>query len=201
MIIYGNEQGELMYAPVAAYLEKYSDSTVVWDAVSTRIGWAVVFCGKEGVVAVRLARDVSIAVAEILKESNRIGLIRVGGEGSPIMPVMELVAGMVEGIDSDVLLPLDVQGTEFQCDVWEVVRGIPKGATMTYGDVAKEMGSPDAARAVGSACAANSIALVIPCHRVIPSGDSAGVSGYRWGWEAKRHLLDAEGAFSSKVTA
>jgi AraC family transcriptional regulator of adaptative response/methylated-DNA-[protein]-cysteine methyltransferase len=87
-------------------------------------------------------------------------------------------------------LPLDVRGTAFQERVWQALRAIPTGATATYAEIAARIGSPGAARAVGQACAANPLAVAIPCHRVVKrDGD---LSGYRWGVERKRALLARE---------
>jgi O-6-methylguanine DNA methyltransferase len=93
-----------------------------------------------------------------------------------------------EGID----LALDMRGTPFQRRVWDALRAIPVGTTVTYTELARRIGGPRWARAVASACAANPIALAIPCHRVIRS--NGGLSGYRWGVERKRMLLDNEAA-------
>ena len=87
-------------------------------------------------------------------------------------------------------LPLDIRGTTFQRRVWEALRAIPAGETASYAEIAQRVGSPHAVRAVASACAANKIAVAIPCHRVIAA--DGGLSGYRWGVERKRRLLERE---------
>ena len=87
-------------------------------------------------------------------------------------------------------LPLDVRGTAFQQRVWRVLQAIPAGQTASYAEVAQRIGSPRAVRAVARACAANGLAVAIPCHRVVKS-DGA-LSGYRWGVERKRALLARE---------
>jgi O-6-methylguanine DNA methyltransferase len=92
------------------------------------------------------------------------------------------------GIDADT--PLDLHGTPWQLRVWAALREIPPGETVTYGELARRLGRPHAARAVGAACAANPVAVLVPCHRVVPS--SGGLGGYRWGVERKRRLLDLE---------
>jgi AraC family transcriptional regulator of adaptative response/methylated-DNA-[protein]-cysteine methyltransferase len=86
--------------------------------------------------------------------------------------------------------PPGVKGTPFQRAVWKAVCAIPEGRTASYGEIARSVGSPGAARAVANACAANALALVIPCHRVVPAGGGAG--GYRWGAALKARLLAAE---------
>ena len=87
-------------------------------------------------------------------------------------------------------LPLDIRGTAFQQQVWRALQKIPAGRTRSYAEVARSIGRPDAMRAVGSACGANPVALVVPCHRVVQTG--GGLGGYRWGVERKRELLEAE---------
>ena len=89
-------------------------------------------------------------------------------------------------------MPLDVRATAFQRQVWEQLRAIPYGETVSYADIAKSLGKPGAVRAVGRACATNPVALVIPCHRVVREDKSLG--GYRWGLERKQKLLDLEHA-------
>ena len=89
-------------------------------------------------------------------------------------------------------IPLDLRGTPFQRAVWTALREIPPGRTATYGEVAIRVGRPGAARAVARACAANPVALLVPCHRVVPAAGGSG--GWRWGAARKRALLAAEGA-------
>ncbi len=88
------------------------------------------------------------------------------------------------------VLALDMRGTPFQRRVWHTLRAIPVGTTMTYSELARRIGAPKSARAVASACASNAIALAIPCHRVVRSNGA--LSGYRWGVERKRLLLNNE---------
>jgi AraC family transcriptional regulator, regulatory protein of adaptative response / methylated-DNA-[protein]-cysteine methyltransferase len=108
---------------------------------------------------------------------------------------------IVRGVDRavSVTVPLDIRGTAFQERVWRALRSIPFGATKTYAQIAREVGAPNAARAVAAACAGNSLAVVVPCHRVVRS-DGA-LSGYRWGVERKQKLLSAEKSARPKVGA
>jgi AraC family transcriptional regulator of adaptative response/methylated-DNA-[protein]-cysteine methyltransferase len=103
--------------------------------------------------------------------------------------VEEVVAAMGESPRA-AKLPLDVRATAFQQRVWRQLRAIPRGETRTYTEIAEEIGSPKSVRAVAGACASNKLAVVIPCHRVV--GKSGSLTGYRWGVERKRLLLDAE---------
>lgn len=102
------------------------------------------------------------------------------------------VVGTIDGRRPWLDAPLDFQGTPFQRRVWERLCAIPVGATATYSSLARELGDPDALRAVAGACAANPLAVIIPCHRVLRS--DGGLGGYRWGIERKRALLLREGA-------
>jgi len=87
-------------------------------------------------------------------------------------------------------VPLDLRGTTFQLRVWQALRAIPRGETRSYSELARELGEPKATRAVARACAMNRVAVVVPCHRVV--GASGSLTGYRWGVERKRALLEAE---------
>lgn len=100
------------------------------------------------------------------------------------------VIGFVEAPEIGLNLPLDIRGTAFQQRVWQALRTIPVGTTVSYSDIAKQIGHPKAVRAVAGACAANMLAVAIPCHRVVRN-DGA-LSGYRWGIARKRQLLDKE---------
>jgi AraC family transcriptional regulator of adaptative response/methylated-DNA-[protein]-cysteine methyltransferase len=102
------------------------------------------------------------------------------------------VAGFVETPRRGLDLPLDPRGTAFQRRVWRELRGIPAGQTASYADIARRIGAPRAVRAVAQACAANAIAVAIPCHRVVRTDGT--LSGYRWGVERKNALLQREAA-------
>jgi len=103
------------------------------------------------------------------------------------------ITRLIETPDAGLDLPLDMRhGTPFQQRVWQALRAIPCGATTTYTALARRLGRPNGARAVATACAANAIALGIPCHRVVRADGTP--SGYRWGIERKRALLDKEAA-------
>ncbi|MBI4768836.1 MAG: methylated-DNA--[protein]-cysteine S-methyltransferase [Chloroflexi bacterium] len=104
----------------------------------------------------------------------------------------EAIVRHLEGRGPHPDLPLDVQGTAFQWQVWHALRQIPPGQTRTYGEIAAGIEKPGAARAVARACASNPVAVVIPCHRVV--GADGTLTGYRWGLERKRALLDNEAA-------
>ena len=105
---------------------------------------------------------------------------------------MAQVVGFVEAPRLGLNLPLDVRGTAFQERVWKVLQEVPVGATVSYAEVALRIGTPKSVRAVAAACAANKLAVAIPCHRVVRNDGS--LSGYAWGVDRKRILLDREAA-------
>ena len=100
------------------------------------------------------------------------------------------LAAMIDRPESDADLTLDLQGSDFECRVWNALREVPVGTTTTYGEIAARLGVPRQAREVGEACAANKLAVVVPCHRVVKKDGS--ISGYRWGVRRKRKLLERE---------
>ncbi len=104
---------------------------------------------------------------------------------------VEAAINDVQGSANDAAqMPLDLRGTAFQLRVWQALRRIPRGETRSYSQLARELGNAAATRAVARACALNRVALVVPCHRVV--GASGSLTGYRWGVDRKRQLLDAE---------
>jgi AraC family transcriptional regulator of adaptative response/methylated-DNA-[protein]-cysteine methyltransferase len=113
----------------------------------------------------------------------------VGGDAAFERTVAQVV-GLVEEPRAGLSLSLDIRGTAFQQRVWEALREIPVGTTASYAEVAGRIGRPEAVRAVAQACGANALAVAIPCHRVVRTDGS--LSGYRWGVERKRRLLDRE---------
>jgi AraC family transcriptional regulator of adaptative response/methylated-DNA-[protein]-cysteine methyltransferase len=100
------------------------------------------------------------------------------------------LAVMIDRPENDAGLTLDLQGSDFECRVWNALREIPAGTTTTYGEIATRLGVPRQSREVGEACAANKLAVVVPCHRVVKKDGS--ISGYRWGVRRKRKLLERE---------
>lgn len=106
--------------------------------------------------------------------------------------VLDTLAAVIDNPATDPGLPLDPRGTDYQIRVWEALRTVPAGRTTSYGEIAARLGAPREAREVGEACAANTIAILIPCHRVVKKDGS--LSGYRWGFRRKRQLIAREQA-------
>ena len=151
------------------------------------LGSILVAASAKGVCAILLGDDPDALVRDLQDRFPRAHLL--GGDQAFEQLVARAV-GLVEAPGLGVELPLDVRGTAFQQRVWEALRKIPAGSTASYAEVAKQIGAPKAVRAVAQACAANTLAVAIPCHRVVRN-DGA-LSGYRWGVERKRALLDRE---------
>lgn len=151
------------------------------------LGAILVAATKRGVCSILLGDDPNTLVREFQDRFPRANLI--GGDADFERLVAEVV-GFVEAPKLGLNLPLDVRGTAFQQRVWQALREIPFGLTVSYADVARRIGAPKAVRAVAGACAANILAVAIPCHRVVRI--DGGLSGYRWGVERKRALIERE---------
>jgi len=151
------------------------------------LGSILVAASDQGVCAVSLGDDPNKLVQQLQDCFPKAQL--VGGD-KKFERVVAKVVGIVEAPKVGLNLPLDVRGTAFQRRVWKALRAIPAGSTVSYARIAKRIGSPKAVRAVAGACAANMIAVAIPCHRVLRTDGR--LSGYRWGVERKRSLLERE---------
>lgn len=151
------------------------------------LGSILVAKSDRGVCAILMGNDPDQLVRDLQDKFPRANLI--GGDGD-FEQLVAKVVGFVEAPLMGLDLPLDVRGTAFQQRVWQVLREIPAGSTANYTDIAKQIGSPKSVRAVAQACGANMLAVAIPCHRVVRN-DGA-LSGYRWGVERKRALLNRE---------
>ncbi|MCC7250758.1 bifunctional DNA-binding transcriptional regulator/O6-methylguanine-DNA methyltransferase Ada [Hyphomicrobium sp.] len=151
------------------------------------LGAILVAATARGIAAILLGDDPDALVRDLEERFPKAVLIGVDQEfEDTVAKVVAFVEAPGTGLD----LPLDVQGTAFQHRVWEALRQIPPGTTVTYAELADRIGKPAAVRAVASACAANRIAVAIPCHRVVRTGGA--LSGYRWGVARKRTLIERE---------
>jgi AraC family transcriptional regulator of adaptative response/methylated-DNA-[protein]-cysteine methyltransferase len=164
-----------------------SGETIRFALGECSLGSILVASTEKGVCAIALGDDPDALVRDLQDRFPKAQLI--GGD-SDFEQLVARVVGYVETPSLGLDLPLDVRGTAFQQRVWQALQEIPAGKTASYAQVAARVGSPKAVRAVAQACASNAIALVIPCHRVIRN-DGA-LSGYRWGVERKRVLLERE---------
>jgi AraC family transcriptional regulator of adaptative response/methylated-DNA-[protein]-cysteine methyltransferase len=151
------------------------------------LGSVLVAATDTGVCAIALGNDPDALLRDLQDRFPNASL--VGGDAA-FESLVARVVGMVESPAAAIDLPLDVRGTAFQQRVWDALRKIPAGSTASYADIARQIGRPTAVRAVAHACGANPVAVAIPCHRVVRT-DGA-LSGYRWGVERKRALLERE---------
>ena len=153
------------------------------------LGPILVASSRKGVVAILLGDDAEELVHDL---QDRFPKARLIGADRDYEAMVARVVGCVEAPEIGLDLPLDIRGTAFQQRVWQALQDIPAGQTVCYAELAQRIGAPSAVRAVAGACAANKIAVAIPCHRVIRNDGST--SGYAWGVERKRALLDREAA-------
>lgn len=151
------------------------------------LGAVLVAATDKGVTAIQFGDDPEALVRGL---QDRFPKARLTGGDKDFEALVAKVVGLVESPRDGAELPLDISGTAFQQRVWQALRAIPPGTTASYAEIAARIGMPKAVRAVAQACAANEIALAIPCHRVVRT-DGA-LSGYRWGVERKRALLERE---------
>ena len=153
------------------------------------LGAILVASSTQGVAAILLGDDPEALLRDLQDRFPKAQLL--GGDAAYERLVAQVV-GLVEAPARGLSLPLDVRGTAFQQRVWQALREIPPGETATYSGIARKIGAPGAVRAVAGACAANAIAVAIPCHRVVRNDGS--LSGYRWGIDRKRALIAREAA-------
>ena len=163
------------------------DARIEFAIGQSSLGAILVARSQRGVCAISLGDDPDALLRELQDRFPRAELI--GGDAGFERLVAQVV-GLIEQPGIGIDLPLDVRGTAFQQRVWDALRKIPAGETESYTQIAQRIGSPKSARAVAQACASNTLAVAIPCHRVVRS-DGA-LSGYRWGVERKRELLARE---------
>ncbi|HEY6867695.1 MAG TPA: bifunctional DNA-binding transcriptional regulator/O6-methylguanine-DNA methyltransferase Ada [Candidatus Eisenbacteria bacterium] len=184
--VYARAHAELGMTP-AAFRRGGRGVAVAYALARSPLGWILVATTTRGVCAVRLGDSAAGLAAGLRRELPAAALRR---DDARLAPIVRRVLAGVDGGRPDPRLPLDIRATAFQRRVWQALRAIPRGETRTYAQIARAVGRPGAARAVGSACARNPVALVIPCHRAV-RGDG-GLGGYAWGIERKRRLLERE---------
>ena len=153
------------------------------------LGVVLVAATQRGVCAILFGDEAATLLADL---QARFPHARLQPADAAFDAWVTQVVAHIEAPAEALALPLDIQGTVFQRRVWEVLRSIPAGSTLSYRDVAARLGEPGAVRAVATACAANKLAVAIPCHRVVAAGGA--LAGYRWGVQRKRALLKLEAA-------
>jgi AraC family transcriptional regulator of adaptative response/methylated-DNA-[protein]-cysteine methyltransferase len=182
--------------PPATFRSGGAGASIRFAVGQCDLGAILVAATSDGVCAISIGDDAEALVRELQDRFPRAAL--AGGDPA-FNRWMASVVGFVQAPRRGLDLPLDVRGTVFQQRVWQALRDVPPGATTTYTELARRLRMPRAQRAVARACAANPVALAIPCHRVIRlDGDPA---GYRWGVERKRALLARESAGTEDTEA
>jgi AraC family transcriptional regulator of adaptative response/methylated-DNA-[protein]-cysteine methyltransferase len=171
----------------AKYQKGGVGETIGYCIVHTSFDWLLVAATEKGLCAVRLG-DTEQELLDTLR--SEFPSARLSLDAGHLKDYLVSILAYLDGQPLSMELPLDVQATAFQLQVWEALRRIPYGQTRSYSQVADALGKPEAVRAVARACATNPVGLVVPCHRVIGKGGK--LSGYRWGLSRKQKLLQME---------
>jgi AraC family transcriptional regulator of adaptative response/methylated-DNA-[protein]-cysteine methyltransferase len=169
------------------YRAKGKGQSIAYCSFSTPLGTVLVAATARGVCTIKLGGDAATLRKLLAEEFSEAELVEDAGS---MKGVREKILGFVAGDQSLAKVPVDVRGTVFQRKVWDELRRIPAGETRTYQQIARAVGAPLAVRAVGSACGANPVALLVPCHRAVRT--DGGLGGYAWGLSRKKRLLDLE---------
>lgn len=181
--------GQLLGMSPAAYRRGAPGETIRFSVAESSLGPLVVAATKAGVCLIAFGEPGIDPAAEV---SRRFPKADVEPAPDDDREWVRAVVGLVDApaTAAAAALPLDIRGTAFQQQVWSALLRIPPGSTVTYAQLASAIGRPTATRAVAQACGANPLAVVVPCHRVV--GSDGSLTGYRWGVERKRSLLDSE---------
>ncbi|MDO8698651.1 MAG: bifunctional DNA-binding transcriptional regulator/O6-methylguanine-DNA methyltransferase Ada [Pseudomonas sp.] len=181
------EAGEVLGMSAKRYRAGGANTRIRFAVGQCSLGAILVASSERGVCAILMGDGPDELLDDLQRRFPRAELL--GGD-QDFEQQMATVVGFVEAPQLGLDLPLDVRGTLFQQRVWQALREIPVGTTVSYSGLAQLIGAPKSARAVAQACAANALAVAIPCHRVVRN--DGGLSGYRWGIERKRALLERE---------
>ena len=164
--------------------------------VETEVGHALVAATGKGICMTALGDDRATLEADLRR---RFPAALIWPADAQLAEWAERIVRFVTAPDAQPDLPLDIRGTAFQAQVWRALQRIPPGRTASYSDIAAALGQPRAVRAVAGACAANKLALLVPCHRVV--GKDGSLTGYRWGVARKRALLEREATAAARDAA
>jgi AraC family transcriptional regulator, regulatory protein of adaptative response / methylated-DNA-[protein]-cysteine methyltransferase len=159
---------------------------------ASSLGRMLVATTDVGICSIAFGRDDKELAARLREQFTKAQLVAAKGNTGWLADAVAFVASQLGEHPLAATFPLDVRATAFQQRVWKALQEIPRGETRSYSEVALQLGAPTASRAVAGACAANPIAVAVPCHRVV--GKDGSLAGYRWGLERKRRLLEAETA-------
>jgi AraC family transcriptional regulator of adaptative response/methylated-DNA-[protein]-cysteine methyltransferase len=184
--LYENVSAKLGMTP-KTYAEKGKNMTINYTITDCDLGKLLVARTEKGICAVTFGDDETTLRENLSHEYKNA---EIAENNVNLKSYLEAILANLAGENKTLDLPLDLQATAFQMRVWDALRKIPYGETVSYSDVAETLGNKTAVRAVATACASNRVALVIPCHRVV--GKSGNPSGYRWGVERKKQILERE---------
>jgi AraC family transcriptional regulator of adaptative response/methylated-DNA-[protein]-cysteine methyltransferase len=166
-------------------------AAIRYTCAESPLGRMLIAATDRGVCAIQFARSDGELIEGLKREFPfATRKLDEGGLRSWVNTLLDALRGKMKGRELSSALPLDIRATAFQRRVWTYLQSIPFGATRSYSQVAKAIGKPRATRAVARACATNPVAVAIPCHRVVR--EDGNVSGYRWGVERKKTLLEME---------
>ena len=184
--LYENVSEKLGMTP-KTYAKNGANMKINFTITDCDLGKLLVARTEKGICAVTFGDDEKTLTENLFNEYKNAEIVE---NNSNLKDYVEAILANLKGTNKTLDLPLDLQATAFQMRVWEILRKIPYGETISYSDIAEQIGNKNAVRAVATACASNRVALLIPCHRVI--GKSGNLSGYRWGAARKKQILEKE---------
>ncbi|MCU1284958.1 MAG: Bifunctional transcriptional activator/DNA repair enzyme protein Ada [Acidobacteriales bacterium] len=193
--LYENVTNKLGMSP-CSYQKTGKGAKIHFTIFDTALGKVLLAGTQQGVCSIQFGKSSAALKAALLSEFCSAEITR---NDSALAAVSEKLVSYIDGRQTALKFPLDIQATAFQSQVWNYLRQIPRGKTQSYGEIAKQIGNPRGHRAVARACASNPVALAIPCHRVV-HGDGRTNGGYRWGIERKTELLKKERRKKSAVS-
>lgn len=182
-----SQAAEMLGMPPSVYKRGAKDQHIRYSIAQSHLGWVLVAATQRGVCAIEFGESRAALEKRL---TLRFPSAVIEEEDTQTSGWIAEVVAFLDTPSKEMDLPLDIQGTAFQRQVWQALKSIPYGSTASYAEIAVKIGRPAAVRAVAQACAANKIALAIPCHRAIRSDGSLG--GYRWGAERKKKILELE---------
>ncbi len=191
--LYEQARSRLGMTP-ATYRHRGAGMSIHFSVVPCHLGRLLVAATERGVCAVRLGESAAALEAGLRAEYSKATILR---DPRPVKEWVTRILRHLQGQEPQLDLPLDIQATAFQRRVWRALQTIPYGCTRSYQEIARSIGRPRAVRAAANACAANPVAVVIPCHRVVRKGGDLG--GYRWGVKRKRALLRLEASITASA--
>ena len=184
--LYENADQQLGMTP-GTYRRRGAGTKITYALAASPLGRILIAATDRGLCAVRFGENAQSMEQELRAEFSEAVLHR---DDNAMRRYLEPLVASLRGDNTTIDLPLDLRATAFQQKVWNQLRQIPRGETRSYSDIAREIGKPAAVRAVARACAANPVAVAIPCHRVVRRDGE--LAGYRWGLDRKQKLLKAE---------